>query len=183
MTRYDTPIEITLADESVTIIGTDTGSYVAQDGRTWLIPGGEPATDAPGIEAHIAAAQPSPEEMLADRKTQLRNVAKARRAALIAEGFEFGGKLIQTRDQVDIDNVNSAALRAASDPAFATNWITTDNSALPLDAAGLIAMQAAMVERGNAIFAAYLAVADQLEGAEDLAALDALAETAATFAP
>lgn len=125
------------------------------------------------------AAQELPD--LPARRSALRDIAKARRSALIAEGFAYGGKVIQTRNNADIGNINSATLAAISNPAFVTDWITADNSDLPLDAAGMIAMQLAMVARGNAIFAAFLAVAAQIEAAADLTALDALAESAATF--
>lgn len=123
------------------------------------------------VEADIAA---EPARTLDAAKLAACEAAKIRRAELAAAGFEFGGKLIQTRNQVDIDNINSAAVAATNNPAFTTIWITTDNTGLPLDAAGVLAMQAAMVTRGNTIFAAYIAHRAALNAAEDLTALAAI---------
>ena len=51
MTIFDTPIAIMLDGLPVEILGIDTGSYVAGDGRTWAIPAGQdPVTDSAGIE-------------------------------------------------------------------------------------------------------------------------------------
>lgn len=38
---FETPIEIVIDNAPVSVVGVDTGSYVASDGRTWEIPAGE----------------------------------------------------------------------------------------------------------------------------------------------
>jgi hypothetical protein len=149
--------------------------FNAEDAETW-----------PTIEelaAHFASLIPTAETILATRKAQLRAIAKARRSELIAAGFSYLGKTIQTRDLVDVSNVEAAALKATNDAGYSTYWITGDNSLLALDAAGIIGMQGAMVDAGNAIFAAYIATTSAIEAAADLAAVEALAESAATFTP
>jgi len=150
-------------------------------GQVTAVPGDNASLiTAEGLEAALAAAQlPN----LPAVKTALRNVAKVRRAALLAAGFPYGGKVIQTRDIVDVSNVEAAALKATNDAGYATYWITEDNSLLPLDAAGIIAMQSAMVDAGNEIYAAYITITAQIEAAADMDALDALRTAAATFAP
>ena len=109
-----------------------------------------------------------------DFKAAARNKAKAARTALLAAGFSYGGKVIQTRNDTDIANINSAALRAVNDSAFSTVWICADNSYLPLDHAGIIAMQSAMVSRGNAVFAAYTSLVSQIEACTTEAQVNAL---------
>lgn len=100
--------------------------------------------------------------------------AKAARDEALTSGFTFNGKTIQTRNQVDIDNINGAALRATNDPTFTTGWICADNSILGLNAAGVIAMQAAMISRGNSIFTAYVILAGQIAACTSIAEVEAL---------
>lgn len=181
---YEPALEITLpGGEAATVTRFDGASYVLADGRTFLLPdtAAGPDETVAGVAAHIEDALAV--DPLPARRAELRNVAKARRAELLAAGFVFLGKLIQTRDQVDISNINSAALTASVDPAYTTGWICADNSVLPLDAAGVIAMQRAMVEAGNAIFAAFVETTAPLETATTLAELEALAPGMETFAP
>lgn len=138
------------------------------------------ANAAADIEAFLAAAS-VPD--LAASKIAMREVAKARRAQLVTSGFMFRDKLIQTRSNVDIGNINSTALAALSAPSLTTDWITADNSTLPLDAAGVIEMQLVMTAAGNAIYAAFLDICAQIETAPDIAALNALKPTVETFEP
>lgn len=136
----------------------------------------------PGDEILIAAlAGPSEADQLATAKIALRDLAKARRAELVTSGFTFRDKLIQTRSTVDVGNINSTALAALSAPSLTTDWITADNSTLPLDAAGVIEMQLTMTGAGNAIYAAFLAITAQIETAPDLATLSALKPIVETF--
>ena len=111
---------------------------------------------------------------LNEAKLIARAKAKTARDALLAAGFSYSGKTIQTRNQTDIDNINGAALRATNDATFTTGWIAADNTVLPLDAAGVIAMQAAMITRGNAIFGAYIALTAQIEAAATIEEVNAL---------
>ena len=59
------PLNITLEGKPLAITGTDGASYVAEDGRTWLIPESGEGTDAETIQAHIQAelAKPGEEAM------------------------------------------------------------------------------------------------------------------------
>jgi len=59
MTRFDTPIQITLSGLPIEILGTDTGSYVSSAGRTWPV-ASDDSTDAATIEARIAAFVANP---------------------------------------------------------------------------------------------------------------------------
>jgi len=52
MHRFDTPIQITVAGLPVEIIGTDTGSYVSIDGRTWPVASDE-SIEAATVEGRI----------------------------------------------------------------------------------------------------------------------------------
>lgn len=58
-TTYDPPITITLDGQEVLVTGTDTGSYVASDGRTWLHPE-VPSETAESIQADIEEAIANP---------------------------------------------------------------------------------------------------------------------------
>ena len=149
------------------------------------LPDFDPATaeawpDDGTLAAWITSQLPTDASRLADAKAALRAVAQGVRTVQLASGFTYADKTIQTRNNVDIANINGAALRAVNDASFTTTWITADNSFLPLDHAGVIAMQAAMIDRGNAIFGAY-AVITGIIAAADQAALDALAPYVATL--
>ena len=55
------------------------------------------------------------------------------RDAKIANGFMFDGYLYQSA-QSDRENVMGAAMAAAADPTFTTNWITANNSIIAMNA-------------------------------------------------
>jgi len=123
--------------------------------------------------------EPTPAQMLTlfaeDTKQSLRKKAKACRAALLSAGFLFRSKVIQTRNVVDITNINSAAITAASDPYYTAHWIVADNSFLDLDSTGVIAMQKTMTDRSTAIYAAYTTLTTQIDAAitpEQLSAIN-----------
>jgi hypothetical protein len=96
---------------------------------------------------------------------------KANRDAKIACGFEFGDKQIQTRNQADMDTIRSLAIAATNAPSFETDFITADNSILPLDAAGCVALHQAMVNAGNVVWQQYILSRDSLNAASTLKAL------------
>jgi len=105
-------------------------------------------------------------------KQTAKDKVKAHRAYLLSQGFNFRDKTIQTRNQVDVANINGAALNAVSNSTFTTTWITSDNTFLVLDAAGVIAMQAAMVARANTIYTTYITVLTQLATATDISGIN-----------
>lgn len=66
-------------------------------------------------------------------------------------GFEFQGKLIQTdiNSYRRIESATTAAIAAKqAEATFNVEWTTADNSKLQLDADGMIAMHAALVQMG-----------------------------------
>lgn len=130
--------------------------------------------DVPTQAQIDAAFAPPVVDPLIAAQTKARDAAKLARTALLAAGFSYGGKVIQTRNDTDIASINSAALKATNDATFSTVWIAADNSYLPLDHAGVIAMQAAMVDRGNVIFAAYVTLSAQIAACTTEAEVNAL---------
>lgn len=178
------PQEPTVIAGIGTAIGYEGTFYrVVIGDEVYAVPAATEATPENAVADVTAWSSARNVDALAAKRAALRDVAKVRRAELIAGGFEYGGKQIQTRDQVDVSNIDSAALAASNAPGFSTLWITADNSTLPLDQAGMIAMQAAMVTRGNAIFAAFAEVAGLIEIAESITELDDLTVSARTFMP
>lgn len=180
MTRYETPIDITLAGQPVVIVGTDTGSYVAADGRTWLMPAGEePATDAAGIEADIlAASQPD----LPALRAALKARATHRRWEAEVAGIVVGGVQVATDDRAKL-LLAQADREARRDANYTTRWKGEDGVWSALDAATVIALAEAVSAHVSACFAREADLHAAVDAAADLVALDALRPAIEAFMP
>lgn len=123
---------------------------------------------ASGTVAGVRPVLKIPAEEIAVRAEALAASVDAERDRRIALGFPYQGKIFQSRPD-DFTNLNGASTAAVAavlngsqpgdyrwanpDRDFA--WIATDNSFVPLDAVGMIALgSAAMANRSRLIFVA-----------------------------
>lgn len=180
MTPFETPIEITIGGQPATIVGTDTGSYVAADGRTWLMPAGEePATDAAGIESHIATAA-APD--LPALKAELKARATHRRWEVEVAGITVAGVQVATDDRAKL-LLAQADREARRDPDYTTRWKGEDGVWSALDAATVISLAEAVSAHVSTCFAREADLHALIDATADIAALDALRPEVEAFTP
>jgi hypothetical protein len=113
---------------------------------------------------------------------QLRAATKAsaqhQLAARIAAGMPWSGRVLQI-DEASQGRLSAAVLLSQYGLPSGFAWRMADNSALALDAAGLVAMAHAAGTYVAALRARYWAIADAVAAAPDAAALEAIDVTAA----
>lgn len=123
---------------------------------------------------------------LAVMREQLHRDRRARRTQAETGGFTFGARRIDS-DRDSVLRLTQAALVAsqalAADQPFAVEWVCADDSVLPLDAAGMLAMQAAITAHGLACHNRSQALRTLIDGAPDGPALSAAANAIATGWP
>lgn len=126
-----------------------------------------------------------PAELAASRAA-LHARRRARRTQAETGGFTFGARRIDS-DRDSVLRLTQAALVAsqalAADQPFAVEWVCADDSVLPLDAAGMLAMQAALTAHGLACHNRSQALRTLIDGAPDGPALSAAANAIATGWP
>lgn len=112
-------------------------------------------------------------------KTELLAQVNAKRDELETLGFPYAGLWFQS-DERSVARINStaltasAALMAGQSPAF-PDWLAADNTPLQVDAAGVLALQAALTAHAGALHQHARLLKDQVAAAqsvEDLAAID-----------
>jgi len=79
----------------------------------------------------------------------------ARRDQLETAGFPYAGLWFQS-DQRSVDRLNSTALTASAalisgQSVTFPDWLSADNTPLPVDAAGMLALQAALTQHAGAL--------------------------------
>lgn len=115
-------------------------------------------------------------ELLAEAQAAAVARINAERRRQEEAGFEFGGRRIDSEERSFLRMMGAAqaagAALAAGAP-FALDWTCEDNSALPLDASGIIGMVVAFTVRAKAIHEHAQALK------ADVAALGSVAECAA----
>lgn len=126
----------------------------------------------------------SEEERSALAAQHLEGLRSRRRSAVNAErdrreagAFPYQGRLLDG-DERSVKRILTAvqaaqAAQAAGQP-FEIDWMCADNSTLALDAAGMIAMPAAMAAHGYALHLHGRALKEAIDAAADLAALEAI---------
>lgn len=120
---------------------------------------------------------PVVEESLESAKTLTKNIITGLRDRKETQGFRFQNKILQS-DQRSVSRINTVvqgaqAALAAGQP-FSTEWKTLDNTRLPLDAAGMLALVVAFCERGQALHDYADGLKAQVSEAADLTALRAI---------
>lgn len=129
------------------------------DGTGWVV-------DAALIARRLSARQ---EAMLAD--------ISAERDRREESGFPYRGKVLDSTPR-SVQRITAAALAAqaalAAGQPFLIDWTCADNSALPLDATGVIGMPVALAQYAAALHAHSRALKATVEAAADQAALDAI---------
>lgn len=126
------------------------------------------------LEAAVGAADP-----LFGARVRLKRAAGATLLAKQAAGMPWTGGATLQIDDASLNRITAASTgaQAGALPAgFA--WRMADNSALPLDAAGMIALGTAALDYVYALRAQYWALVDAATNAADAAALAAIDPTA-----
>ncbi|MBW6402022.1 DUF4376 domain-containing protein [Roseomonas sp. HJA6] len=129
----------------------------------------------------MAFAPPAPPALAvaqAARKAAARQGLDAR----IAAGMPYGGATLQI-DETSQARISAAVLLAQYELPAGFAWRMADNSAVPIDAAGMIAMGRQAAEYVAALRAHYWGLADAIAAAPDAAALDAIDLAAGWPAP
>lgn len=138
------------------------------------------STDAPGVLAVLTEAEfeQARADELEARRTLLRTRVNAERDQLEAAGFPHAGLWFQS-DERSVARLNStaltasAALMAGQSPAF-PDWLAADNTPLPVDAMGVLALQASLTMHAGALHQRARAIKAQIEAAQDFAQLAAV---------
>jgi hypothetical protein len=101
------------------------------------------------------------------------NLLKVNRVAAERSGFTFNGKHFQTRNEIDILNITNVGI-ASADPNFQTQFRSTDNSWVPMDASIAKSFYQTMVASGGAIWQLYGQKEAQVLSAANMDELDAV---------
>lgn len=134
----------------------------------------------PGVLAVLTEAeflQASADELEA-RKTKLRARVNAERDHLETVGFPHAGLWFQS-DERSVARLNStaltasAALMAGQSHAF-PDWLADDNTPLPVDAMGVLALQSSLTLHAGALHQHARAIKAQIDAAQDFAQLAAV---------
>ena len=116
---------------------------------------------------------------ISTRKQALLAAINARRDHLETQGFPHAGLWFQS-DERSVARLNSTALTAqsalmASQPAVFPDWLAADNTPLPVDAAGMLALQASLTQHARLLHQHARGLKLMVEAAEsagDLATID-----------
>lgn len=138
------------------------------------------STDAPGVLAVLTEAEflQARADELEARRTLLRAQVNAERDRLETVGFPHAGLWFQS-DERSVARLNStaltanAALLAGQSPAF-PDWLAADNTPLPVDAMGVLALQNSLTMHAGALHQRARAIKAQIEAAQDFAELAAV---------
>ena len=109
------------------------------------------------------------------RKSILRASINAKRDVLETQGFPHAGLWFQS-DERSVARLNSTALTAqaalmAGQPAAFPDWLAADNTPLPVDAAGMLALQASLTQHAGALHQHSRSLKLLVEAAETVADL------------
>lgn len=165
-------LEFVFARESAYPTSTPEFFGTCADG---LSPSATPGVLAVLTEAEFLQARA---DELEARKAQLRARINAERDRLEAFGFPHSGLWFQS-DERSVARLNStaltasAALMAGQSPAF-PDWLAADNTPLPVDAMGVLALQASLTLHAGALHQHARATKAQIDAAQDFAALAAV---------
>jgi hypothetical protein len=127
------------------------------------------------------AGEIAPFERWPDLSTGQSDLAAAvntRRDHLETQGFPHAGLWFQS-DERSVARINSTALTASSalmvgqNPPF-PDWIAADNTALPVDAQGVLALQASLTTHAGALHAHARGLKTMIEAAESIADLETI---------
>ena len=134
-------------------------------------------TSAPGVLAVLSQedCDAAYAEELTDRKRILIEKINAKRDTLEAQGFPHAGLWFQS-DERSVARINSTALTAqfciSSGAQFACpDWLSADNTPLPVDAQGMLALQASLTAHAGLLHAHARSIKALVEAAETHAAL------------
>jgi hypothetical protein len=110
-----------------------------------------------------------PAELLNQAKSNAKVRIKSERETLLSNGFEFGGKAYQTRDDGDRINIMGVGVAAqtalAAGSPFSVNFRATDNSVVTMDATTAIQFYSTMVGTAQAIWDGYNTAYSGIESA------------------
>lgn len=143
-------------------------------------PDGIAPSVVPGVLAVLTEAEfeQARADELEARRTLLRTRVNAERDRLEAEGFPHAGLWFQS-DERSVARLNSTALTASSallagqSPAF-PDWLAADNTPLPVDAQGVLALQSSLTLHAGALHQRARAIKAQIDAAQDFASLAAV---------
>lgn len=118
-------------------------------------------------------------DLLHSKKTELYGKINAKRDYLETQGFPHDGLWFQS-DERSVARINSTALTAsvaliAGEVTEFPDWIAADNTSLPVDALGVLALQASLTKHAGTLHAHARALKARVQAAqtaEDLAAID-----------
>lgn len=146
----------------------------------------QPPAEIDGVWTQQWAVRDLDPAALAAVRASLHARRRARRTRAETGGFTFGARRIDS-DQDSILRLTQAALVASqallAGQPFAVEWVCADDSVLPLDAAGMLAMQAALTAHGLACHNRAQALRTLIDGAPDGPALAAAANAITTGWP
>ncbi len=121
------------------------------------------------IDAEVSRLQAAlPREAAHNQRREVRTRAET-------SGFLFNGHLLDSdRDSIlRIVNAAAAASTALMTGAdFSTTWSCADGYQMPLDAQGVLTMQAALAHHGQACHNRNMALKGEIEAAEDASSVD-----------
>jgi hypothetical protein len=150
---------------------TPTFYGTAPDGTHLAVPG---VLDVLTAGEYHAAEQAE----LALRRTAAQAERQAARLAAETGGYRYAGHPVDA-DRDSILRISNASITALTSLAlglpFATAWTCADDAQIPLDASGVLALQAALSTHGQACHDRSTALKAMIDGATDLAALAAVA--------
>ncbi|MEA3641877.1 MAG: DUF4376 domain-containing protein [Lamprobacter sp.] len=138
----------------------------------------QPDTD-PALATWISQTRYS--TLVEAARARKHNARDAARVSAETGGFTYAGHLVASdeRSIARIGNAATAALTAnAAGQPFSVDWLCADETVLALDAAGMLALQSALVAHGQACHDASQAIKAQINAAETLAELSAIDVTA-----
>lgn len=143
-------------------------------------PDGAATGSEPGVLAVLTEAEflQARADELAARKAKMRAGINAERDRLEADGFPHAGLWFQS-DERSVARLNSTALTASSalmagqSPAF-PDWLAADNTPLPVDALGVLALQASLTTHAGGLHQHGRSLKSQVDAAQDFAELAAV---------
>jgi hypothetical protein len=145
-----------------------------------------PPAEIDGVWTQQWAVRDKTMEELVAVRDSLHDQRRTARTNAEMAGFVFQGKRIDS-DRDSILRITQAALLAsqalAASQPFAVEWVCADDSVLELDAAGMLAMQAALTAHGLACHNRSQALRDLIDAATDGSALSAAVNAIATGWP
>ena len=117
------------------------------------------------------------DEVLSASKAEANTLRRDRRTQAELAGFSHQGHPLDSdRDSIlRIANAAASALSAIlTQQPWETSWRCADETDLPLDAPGMLALQGALAYHGQACHSASQAISADIEAAETVAQIEAL---------